>query len=112
MAGLNGCDRVWQAIQQVRQAASQRTTSSRSAKQAQRLQRNREIERRIERDKQDMAATSAELKEKLHKEFPVLFEDPKTLPPLRWDNHAVELEPGARAPPVRGLPRMSKSGNG
>ena len=51
-----------------------------------------------------MAATSAELKEKLRKEFPVLFEDPKTLPPLRWDNHAVELEPGARAPPVRGLP--------
>jgi hypothetical protein len=106
--GLEGQDVVRQAIREAG-ASSHRTTSSKSTKHAHRLSRNKEIEKRIEQDKQEMAAASAEFKERLKVEFPTLFQEPRKLPPLCWENHAIDIEPGARAPPVRGLPRMSKS---
>jgi len=106
--GLEGQDIVRQAIREAG-ASSQRTTSSKSTKHAHRLSRNKEIEKRIEQDKQNMAAASAEFKERLKVEFPTLFQEPRKLPPLRWENHVIDIEPGARAPPVRGLPRMSKA---
>ena len=56
-----------------------------------------------------MADSSIRIKLQLQEEFPKLFTVPEYLPPLSWDNHRVELEPGARQPPVRGLPRMSKA---
>jgi hypothetical protein len=56
-----------------------------------------------------MAEASAEFKKRLKVEFPTLFEEPQNLLTLRWENHVIDIEPGARAPPVRGLPRMSKA---
>jgi len=43
----------------------------------------------------------------LKSEFPELFADPQALPPLRWQNHRIELEEGATLPKSRGLPRLS-----
>jgi hypothetical protein len=107
--GLMGVDRLRNAIEQASDCKSARTTSSKSAKHAQRLARNIAIEKQIQEDQKPMAAASARMKAQLKEEFPRLFSEPTSLPPLRWENHRVELEPGARAPPVRGLPRMSKA---
>ena len=107
--GLLGVDRLKTAIEQASDCKSARTTSSKSVKHAQRLARNTAIEQQIESDRKHMAAASARMKAQLKQEFPRLFSEPMGLPPLRWENHRVELEPGARAPPVRGLPRMSKA---
>ena len=99
--GLMGVDRLRNAIEQASDCKSARTTSSKSAKHAQRLARNIAIEKQIEEDRKQMAAASARMKAQLKEEFPRLFPEPTSLPQMRWENHRVELEPGARAPPVR-----------
>ena len=76
---------------------------------AKRHARDLAIQQRIDQDRIDMSDASARIKEDVQKEFPKLFLIPDTLPPLRWDNHRVELEEGAIHPLVRGLPRMSKA---
>ena len=88
--------------------ASSSSRSSR-ARQAKRRQRELALEAKIEAAKAEMAEMSAKIKQDLMDEFPDVFEAPETLPPFRWLNHRVELEEGARIPPARGLPRMSKA---
>ena len=89
-------------------SASMRTSSSRRSRKARQQRRNQEIAAKIEQEKTDMQASSARVKKQLMEEFPEVFQDPpEGLPPLRWTNHRVELEPGARMPAARGLPRMS-----
>ena len=87
---------------------SSTTASSLKVKQARRRQRTQEIVRRIEKDKQEMQATSEKVKADLLEEFPDVFTEPRVCPPLRWENHRMEILPGAKIPTARGLPRMSK----
>ena len=107
--GLLGVDKLREAIGKAHSCASKQTTSSQSTKMARRKARDLAIQAQIDQDKLDMAGSSARIKERLREEFPTLFTVPEHLPPLRWDNHRGDLEPGARPPPVRGLPRMSKA---
>ena len=66
-----------------------------------------ELERRMAEDKAEFDAKSEQVKEQLKREFPDLFTDPQSLPPLRHQNHRIELEEGAMLPKSRGLPRLS-----
>ena len=89
-------------------AASVRTSSSRRSHKRQHQRRNQEIAAKIEREKASMQESSDRVKKLLLAEFPEVFaEPPAGVPPLRWTNHRVELEEGARMPAARGLPRMS-----
>jgi len=88
---------------------SQQTTSTQITEMAKRRARDMAVLERIDKDKLHMADIIARIKAQLRAEFPRLFETPDHLPPLRWENHRVDLETGARDPPVRGLPRMSKA---
>ena len=85
------------------------SVSTLKVKQARRRQRTIAITRKIEREKQALQATSAQVKAELIEEFPEVFTDPTSCPPLRWENHRMELLPGAKIPTARGLPRMSKA---
>ena len=67
------------------------------------------MQEQIDKDKLHTADSSARIKAQLRAEFPGLFETPDHLPPLRWENHRMDLETGARYPPVRRLPWMSKA---
>jgi hypothetical protein len=66
-----------------------------------------ELERRMEEDKAEFDAKSEQVKEQPKREFPDLFTDPQSLPPLHHQNHRIELEEGAVLPKSRGLPRLS-----
>jgi hypothetical protein len=66
-----------------------------------------ELERRMAEDKAEFDAKSEQVKEQLKREFPDLFTDPQSLPPLRHQNHRIELEEGATLPKSRGLPHLS-----
>ena len=66
-----------------------------------------ELERRMAEDKAEFDTKSEQVKEQLKREFPDLFTDPQSLPPLRHQNHRIELEEGAMLPKSRGLPRLS-----
>ena len=107
--GLLGVDKLREAINTAGSCASQQTTSTQKTKMAKRKVRDMAVQEQIEKDKLRMADSSARIKDQLRAEFPRLFETPDHLPPLRWENHRVDLETGARYPPVRGLPRMSKA---
>ena len=50
---------------------------------------------------------SDQVKAELIAEFPDVFCKPTSLPPLRWENHRMEVLPGSKMPMARGLPRMS-----
>ena len=65
------------------------------------------LERRMAEEKEEFDRKSEDVKQQLMKEFPTLFTDPHCLPPLRWQNHRIELEEGAVLPKPRGLPRLS-----
>ena len=61
-------------------------------------------------DKAEFDAKSEQVKEQLKRKFPDLFTDPQSLlhlPPLRHQNHRIELEEGVMLPQSRGLPRLS-----
>jgi len=107
--GLLGVDKLREAINTAGSCASQQTTSTQKTKMAKHKARDMAVQEQIEKDKLRMADSSARIKDQLRAEFPRLFETPDHLPPLRWENHRVDLETGARYPPVRGLPRMSKA---
>ena len=83
--------------------------SSLNIKLERRRQRTKEITDRITKEQQELQATSERVKAELLAEFPDVFTEPKVCPPLRWENHRMELLPGAKVPTARGLPRMSKA---
>jgi hypothetical protein len=58
-------------------------------------------------EKAEFDLKSEQVKEQLKHEFQHLFTDPQSLPPLRHQNHRIELEEGATLPKLRGLPRLS-----
>jgi len=62
----------------------------------QRERRYAELERRIAGEKAEFELKSERVKEQLRFEFPDLFTDPQSLPPLRHQNHRIELEEGQR----------------
>jgi hypothetical protein len=84
-------------------------TSGPRRRQQERRRRNQDLTERIEHEQAELQATSDRVKQELMTEFPEVFnKDPRTCPPLRWQNHRVELEPGAKMPMPRGLKKMSK----
>jgi len=107
--GLLGVDKLREVINAGGSCASQQTTSTQKTKMAKCRARDIAAQEQIDKDKQHIAYSSARIKAQLRAEFPQLFETRDHLQPLRWENHRVDLETGARYPPVRGLPRMSKA---
>ena len=66
-----------------------------------------DLERRMAEEQEEFKHKSERVKAQLKSEFPELFAEPQSLPPLRWQNHRIELEEGATLPKSRGLPRLS-----
>jgi hypothetical protein len=69
--------------------------------------RNRALQTKIASEKEHLKETSERIRTQIMTEFPTIFQDPQELPPTRWQEHVIDLEHGAKMPPVRGLPRLS-----
>ena len=85
-----------------------RSTSSRRRKYESRRRKAQEAIERMREQQTELQAESDRIKADLIQEFPDVFQEPDRLPPLRWENHRMELLPDSRLPQARGLPRMSK----
>jgi molecular chaperone DnaK (HSP70) len=59
------------------------------------LRQHGSVTRSSSEDKAEFDAKSEQVKEQLKHEFPDLFTDPQSLPPLRHQNRRIELEEGA-----------------
>ena len=69
--------------------------------------RNRDLQSKIAAEKEQLKETSERIRTQIMTEFPTIFQEPQELPPTRWQEHVIDLEHGAKMPPVRGLPRLS-----
>jgi hypothetical protein len=69
--------------------------------------RNRALQSKIAAEKEQLKETSERIRTQIMTEFPTIFQEPQELPPTRWQEHVIDLEHGAKMPPVRGLPRLS-----
>ena len=86
------------------------TSGSRSAlhkKRRRRWHRTQQLILQMQKEQAALQERSDKVKEELVAEFPDVFQEPESLPPLRWENHRMELLPDSKLPVPRGLPRMS-----
>ena len=103
-AGQQGEDfRSWETVGSVRS----QTNSSSCTRLNAFKKRNRALEAKIDADKERLQETSERIRSLIMTEFPTIFQEPYELPTTRWEEHVIDLESGARMPPVRGLPHLS-----
>ena len=88
------------------------SVSGRSVQLKKYLRQKRKTQATVRRMKDEQAALqekSDTVKADLIAEFPDVFCKPTSLPPLRWENHRMEVLPGSKMPMARGLPLMSEA---
>ena len=85
------------------------STRTHSARFRMKQEREQKLQAKIHREAENMHETSEHVRKQLLEEFADVFAEPTTLPPLRWENHEINFEEGAKMPQVRGLPRMSRA---
>ena len=69
--------------------------------------RNLVLEAKIAAEKEQLRETSERIHKLIMTEVPTIFQEPQELPPTRWQDHVIDLEHGAKMPPVRGLSHLS-----
>ena len=65
------------------------------------------MEAKITIETERLQETSERIHSLIMTEVPTIFQEPHEPPPTRCQERLFDLEPGARMPPVRGLPRLS-----
>ena len=106
-AASGGSDISGNTGDEAKSARSADTHSTRMKKHQRQKQRTKRAVRRMEQEQEKLQVKSDTVKAELLKEFPDVFREPDALPPLRWENHRMELLPNSKLPVARGLPRMS-----
>ena len=71
------------------------------------LRRHAELNARVAEETKAMKIQGDQIKAELLQEFPDLFVESDKLPPMRWQNHRIQLEEDAQLPRARGLPKLS-----
>ena len=59
-------------------------------------EREKKLQAKIHREAEEMQETSERVRKQLLEEFSDVFAEPTTLPHLRWENHEINFEEGAK----------------